>query len=60
VVQVVQGFEPHHTDEDISNLGATIKRKLGCGGTVSDREIEFQTDDPSRLQALLRELGFKL
>lgn len=60
VVQVVQGFEPHHTDEDVANLGATIKRKLGCGGTVSDREIEVQTDDPSRLQALLRELGFKL
>ncbi len=59
VVQVVHAFEPHHSDDDIANLAASIKRKLGCGGTVSEREIEVQTDNPSRLQAILREQGFK-
>jgi translation initiation factor 1 len=60
VVQVVYGFEPHHSAEDIGTIAATIKSKLGCGGTVSDREVEVQTDDPSRLKVLLNQLGFKL
>lgn len=60
VVHVLHGFEPHHTEPQLADLASNLKRKLGCGGTLSDREIEVQLDDPTRLKALLKELGFKL
>lgn len=49
-VVVVSGFDPAFPRAALEKLARDIRRSCGCGGTVRDREIEFQGDDPDRFR----------
>jgi translation initiation factor 1 len=59
-VLVVDGFDAHHDDGVIESLGRRLRAQLGCGGTIRNRSIEIQGDQPARLRALLEEEGFRV
>ncbi|MFY8217109.1 MAG: translation initiation factor [Chthoniobacterales bacterium] len=58
VVIVVHGFDVRWTDSDIMALGQSAKQSCGCGGTVSDRTIELQGDQPDRVRKFFQSRGF--
>ena len=55
-VTVVSGFIG--TDDDLSDLGKTLKTRLGVGGSAKDGLIIIQGDFRDRLIALLQSLGY--
>lgn len=57
-VTIVSGFDPKRTN--LKEVASTLKRKLACGGTVEDDEIELQGDHAERVPELLRELGYRV
>lgn len=48
------------SDAEIEQLAATLKQKLGCGGSVSGGEILLQGDRQNQIKPLLQQLGYKL
>lgn len=52
---VIEGFDD---DVDISDLETKLKKKLACGGTNKDGQIELQGDHTRRIKEVLEELGF--
>lgn len=59
-VVVVGDFEPGISSGEIEELGRAVRKACGCGGTVRDREIEIQGDQPARVAAFFREQGFRV
>jgi len=55
-VVVVSGFDPAFPQEAIEDLAREVRRQCGCGGTVGDRVIEFQGDEPERFRKIFRDL----
>jgi translation initiation factor 1 len=58
VVIVVHGFDARWSDSDIMALGQSAKQSCGCGGTVADRTIELQGDQPDRVRKFFQTRGF--
>jgi len=58
VVIVVHGFDARWSDSDIAAIGQAAKQSCGCGGTVSDRTIELQGDQPDRVRKFFQSRGF--
>lgn len=56
VVTLITGFKG--TEEDLKELGKTLKNRCGVGGSAKDAEIIIQGDFKTRIVDLLKELGY--
>ena len=59
-VIVIYDFAPNIGQKYLDDLSGRLKAACGCGGTVKEREIEIQGDQPSRIRALLEAEGFRV
>ena len=59
-VIVVSGFHEGFSLEEIEHLAGDARRRLGCGGTVRDREVEFQGDNPAAVRKVFQAAGFRV
>ena len=59
-VLVLEGFSTAWTNPKLEALLHDLKASLGCGGTVKDRALELQGDQPDRLIPLLESRGFNI
>lgn len=59
-VIVVHEFAPNIGRAYIESLAGKLKSACACGGTMRDRIIEIQGDQPARIRALLEQEGFQV
>jgi translation initiation factor 1 len=59
-VIVVSGFETHIPSSEIECLARDARQSCGCGGTVHEREIELQGDNPQKVRAFFEKSGFRV
>ena len=57
-VIVVDDFEDHLKNELIESIARSLRSTCGCGGTVRNRTIEIQGDQPGKVRAYLEREGF--
>lgn len=59
-VIVAHDFPPNFTRADLDKLAKDLRHAMGTGGTVRDRTIEMQGDQPAKIRAFLENLGFQV
>lgn len=59
-VLVVDGFDAAFSAEAIEALAKRLRAACGCGGTVRNRTVEIQGDQPSRVREVLENEGFRV
>lgn len=59
-VVIVGDFAAHFPAADLENLARRAKQAVGCGGTLANREIELQGDDPARVRRFFEAEGFRV
>jgi translation initiation factor 1 len=59
-VIVVDDFATHLPVSVIENTAKKIRAACGCGGTVKDRAIEIQRDQPDKIRAILEAEGYQV
>lgn len=59
-VIVVHDFAAHITEEAIEELARKLRAGCGCGGTVKDRSVEIQGDQPAKIREILEKEGFQV
>ena len=59
-VIVVHDFATHLPQSVIETVAKKLRQACGCGGTVRDRTIEIQGDQPAKVRAALEAEGFQV
>ena len=59
-VIVVHDFATHLPVSVIDQIAKKIRTSCGCGGTVKERTIEIQGDQPGKVRAVLEAEGFEV
>lgn len=59
-VIVVHDFATHLPQSVIETVAKKVRQACGCGGTVRDRTIEIQGDQPGKVRAALEAEGFQV
>ena len=59
-VIVIHDFPPATTLGALETLARGLRRAIGTGGTVRDRTIEMQGNQPAKIRAFLEEQGFQV
>ena len=59
-VIVISQFDSKISFREIDELARGLKKFCGCGGTVKDREIEMQGDQPQKIRSFLEVQGFQV
>ena len=59
-VIVVHDFPPAMTRPALEDLARDLRHAIGTGGTVRDRTIEMQGDQPAKIRTFLEKLGFQV
>lgn len=58
IATIVEGFTC--SDDEVARIAATLKRRLGVGGSSRDGEILIQGNLADQVRDILRENGFKV
>jgi translation initiation factor 1 len=56
IVTVITGLEDDKTGKELTKL---LKKKLACGGTFKDKEIELQGEHRKKVKETLLKEGYK-
>jgi translation initiation factor 1 len=59
-VVVVDDFATHLPASVIETVAKKLRAASGCGGTVKERRIEIQGDQPAKVRAILEGEGFQV
>ena len=59
-VIIVHDFAPQISDDFVDTLAKKLRNTCGTGGTVRERTIEIQGDQPQKIRAVLEAEGFKV
>jgi translation initiation factor 1 len=59
-VVVVDDFASHLPASVIESVAKKLRAACGCGGTVKERRIEIQGDQPAKVRAILEGEGFQV
>lgn len=59
-VIVVHDFATHLPLSVIETVAKKLRGACGCGGTIRERTIEIQGDQPGKIRALLEAEGFQV
>ncbi|MEO6741787.1 MAG: translation initiation factor [Chthoniobacteraceae bacterium] len=59
-VIVVHDFPPSVTQPALEDLARDLRRAIGTGGTVCERTIEMQGDQPAKIRTFLEKLGYQV
>ncbi len=59
-VVVVDDFATHLPASVIETVAKKLRAACGCGGTVKERRIEIQGDQPAKVRAILEGEGFQV
>lgn len=59
-VIVAYGFHDGISLQEIERIASDARKQLGCGGTVRDREMEFQGDNSAAVRKVLQAAGFRV
>ena len=59
-VIVIHDFAPQINLRAIEELAKKLRNACGCGGTVKERTIEIQGNQPAKIRQLLEKEGFRV
>ena len=59
-VIVLHDFPPAMTKPALEDLARDLRHAIGTGGTLRDRTIEMQGDQPAKIRAFLEKIGFQV
>ena len=59
-VIAIHDFPPAMTRPALEDLARDLRHAIGTGGTLRDRTIEMQGDQPAKIRAFLEKIGFQV
>ncbi len=59
-VIVIHDFPPALTKPALEDLARDLRHAVGTGGTLRERTIEMQGDQPAKIRVFLEKLGFQV
>jgi translation initiation factor 1 len=59
-VIVIKDFASHLPVSVIETIAKRVRSACGCGGTVKEKRIEIQGDQPTKIRVLLELEGFEV